>query len=67
MTTRDGAGRPAGGRLWVVPAALAAFLATQYGYAWRVPFINDDFAFLDQARAMRFADVWEIQQGTEKQ
>lgn len=39
-------------------AALGAFLATQYGYALRVPFINDDFAFLDQTRSMPFGELW---------
>jgi hypothetical protein len=43
---------------WAVVAALLAYLVTQYGYAWRVPFINDDFAFLDQTRTMRFRDLW---------
>jgi hypothetical protein len=41
-----------------VPVALLAYLLTQYGYAWRVPFINDDFIFLDLTRAMPFASVW---------
>ncbi len=43
---------------WAVPATLLLFLVTQYGYAWRVPFINDDFAFLDQTRAMGFGRLW---------
>ncbi len=50
--------RPTRWRPWAVPAALVAFLVTQYGYAWRVPFINDDFTFLEQTRAMRFPDLW---------
>jgi hypothetical protein len=44
---------------WVVAALLAVFLATQYGYALRVPFINDDFVFLDKTRGMPIRSVWE--------
>ena len=37
-----------------VAVLLVAFLLTQYGYAWRVPFINDDFVFLDVTRGASF-------------
>ena len=40
-------------------ALLAAFLATQYGYAWRMPFFNDDYVFLDLTRGVPFRAVWE--------
>ena len=43
---------------WAVPGLLAAFLATQYGYAWRVPFMNDDFVFLDVTRGASFLSLW---------
>jgi hypothetical protein len=42
----------------VVAALLAAFLVTQYGYAWRVPFINDDFVLLDATRGAAFGSLW---------
>ena len=44
--------------VWAVPGLLAAFLATQYGYAWRVPFLNDDFVFLDVTRGASFLSLW---------
>lgn len=53
-----GAARAGRWRPWSVPAALAAFLVTQYGYALRVPFINDDFVFLDQTRGLSFPALW---------
>jgi hypothetical protein len=44
--------------VWAVPVLLAAYLATQYGYAWRVPFLNDDFVFLDVTRGASFLSLW---------
>lgn len=41
-----------------VAGLLAAFLVSQYAYAWRVPFINDDYVFLDLTRAMPWRGVW---------
>jgi hypothetical protein len=38
---------------------LGVFLLSQYGYALRVPFINDDYIFLDKTRAASFAELWE--------
>lgn len=43
---------------WAVPGLLAAFLVTQYGYAWRVPFINDDYVFLDVTHGASFLSLW---------
>jgi hypothetical protein len=43
---------------WAVPVLLGAFLATQYGYAWRVPFMNDDYVFLDLTRGASFLQLW---------
>jgi hypothetical protein len=42
----------------VVAGLLAVFLATQYGYAWRVPFMDDDFVFLDVTRGASFLSLW---------
>ena len=36
------------------------FLGTQYGYALRIPFINDDYIFLDRVRAASFASLWRL-------
>ena len=43
--------------LWGALALLALFLLTQYGDVRRVPFINDDYIFLDKTRA------WFAQKG----
>ncbi len=54
-------GRPAGNAVpgvAVGAALLTVFLATQYGYAWRVPFINDDYVFLDVTRGASFLSLW---------
>jgi dolichyl-phosphate-mannose-protein mannosyltransferase len=45
----------------VVVAGLLAFLATQYAAAFRVPFINDDFVFLDKTRASGFLALWRLE------
>jgi len=53
--------RPAGSAVpgaAVVAALLAVFLVTQYGYAWRVPFLNDDYVFLDVTRGASFLSLW---------
>jgi hypothetical protein len=42
----------------VVAGLLAVFLITQYGYAWRVPFLNDDYVFLDVTRGSSFLSLW---------
>jgi hypothetical protein len=44
---------------WVAPLLLAVVLATQYGHALRVPFINDDFVFLDKTGTASFTSLWE--------
>ena len=43
---------------WTVAAGLVVVLVTQYGGAWSVPFINDDYIFLDKTRAAPFGVVW---------
>src|SRR5258706_12720142 len=56
------AGSRASGRdlpLWGASALLALFVASQYGAALRVPFINDDFIFLDKTRTASFKSLWE--------
>src|SRR5436309_16108426 len=41
-----------------VAAALVVVLATQYLYALAVPFINDDYVFLDKTRTAPFLSLW---------
>jgi hypothetical protein len=41
-----------------VIAALAGLLLLQFGYAIGVPFINDDFVFLDKTRTADFTSLW---------
>lgn len=38
--------------------AVLAVLVSQYGYALQVPFLNDDYVFLDKTRAARFGSLW---------
>ncbi|MGH7730371.1 MAG: hypothetical protein ACRENJ_03885 [Candidatus Eiseniibacteriota bacterium] len=45
--------------VWVV-AGLLAFLLTQYAAAFSIPFINDDYVFLDKTRAAGFLDLWRF-------
>jgi hypothetical protein len=45
--------------VWIA-GALILFLATQYGSALSVPFINDDYVFLDKTRAASFLDLWRF-------
>jgi hypothetical protein len=42
----------------LVIAALVGLLVLQYGYALGVPFINDDFVFLDKTRSSDFTSLW---------
>src|SRR5690349_1481443 len=42
----------------VVLAALVAFLATQYRYALRAPFVADDFLFLKKTQSSDFLSLW---------
>ena len=46
----------------IVPVllALACVLITQYGYALHVPFINDDYIFLDKTRDASFLSNWAL-------
>jgi hypothetical protein len=44
---------------WAVALLLGLFLLSQYGYALRVPFINDDYIFLDKTRGASFGSLWE--------
>ncbi len=43
--------------VWVV-AGLLAFFLSQYASAFSIPFINDDYIFLDRTRAAGFLDLW---------
>jgi len=45
--------------LWGALLLLALFVASQYGDARTVPFINDDYVFLDKTRAASFTSLWE--------
>ena len=45
-------------RPWVAVVLLALFMASQYGDASDVPFINDDFLFLDKTRGASFLALW---------
>ncbi len=42
----------------LVAAGLLCFLASQYATALAIPFINDDYVFLDKTRAAGFLDLW---------
>ena len=44
-----------------VALGLAAFLATQYAGALAVPFINDDYIFLDKTRTAGFLQLWTFE------
>jgi hypothetical protein len=58
--------RPPGrtGATLAVLAALVVVVATQYAGALRVPFINDDYVFLDKVRAASFRSLWGVQHVT---
>ena len=47
--------------LWGALVLLGLFLLTQYGDVRRVPFINDDYIFLDKTRAASFGSLWSFQ------
>jgi hypothetical protein len=55
-TTRAGRSDPV---LWGALGLLALFLLTQYGDVRSVPFINDDYMFLDKTRDAAFGSLWE--------
>ena len=60
---RSGSPGPASGSAWdpsslLTAALLAAFLLSQYGSALFVPFINDDYIFLDKTRGASFGSLW---------
>ena len=42
---------------WVV-VGLGLFLASAYADAWSIPFINDDYIFLDKTRGASFLSLW---------
>ena len=44
--------------LWGALGLLALFLLTQYGDVRGVPFLNDDYIFLDKTRAASFGSLW---------
>lgn len=46
---------------WLLPLAFIAFAAIAYGPALRVPFIGDDYVFLDKTRSASFLDLWSFQ------
>lgn len=45
----------------VVVAGLLAFLVSQYAAALTIPFINDDFIFLDKTRTAGFLTLWRFE------
>ena len=44
-----------------VAGVLLAFFLTQYAGAVAIPFINDDYVFLDKTRAAGFLDLWRFE------
>jgi hypothetical protein len=54
------AARGSGGiPLVILLVLLALYLASQYGDALSIPFINDDYVFLDKTRDASFGSLWE--------
>ena len=53
------ASAPGGLSLLAILGLLAAFLATQYPHAVTLPFVNDDYFFLDETRTASFASLWK--------
>jgi hypothetical protein len=54
--------KPSRSPVWALPAllvCLGVYLATQFGDAIRVPFINDDYIFLDLTRHAAFRSLFE--------
>src|SRR5262245_40427288 len=54
---------PSGHAAWIAPAvivvaALVAFVATQHASLFAIPFINDDYLFLDKVRRTGFLALW---------
>ncbi|MBI3540253.1 MAG: hypothetical protein HY076_08275 [Candidatus Eisenbacteria bacterium] len=47
-----------GTALAILVAGLAVYAATQHAAAFAIPFINDDFVFLDRTRVASFASLW---------
>jgi hypothetical protein len=45
--------------LLLVVLGLGLFLASAYASAWSVPFINDDYIFLDKTRGASFLSLWK--------
>lgn len=45
----------------MVVAGLLAFLVSQYAAALTIPFINDDFIFLDKTRTAGFLTLWRFE------
>ncbi len=45
---------------WIA-GGLLAFFFTQYASAFSIPFINDDYSFLDKTRAVGFLDLWRFE------
>jgi hypothetical protein len=43
----------------VLLAVLGVYLALVYGQGLRLPFLNDDYLFLDKVRGMDFPDLWK--------
>lgn len=53
-------GRTSGLGALPVFLALLAFALTAYGPALNIPFIGDDYVFLDKTRTARFAELWSL-------
>lgn len=51
---------PARAPRWPVPVALVLFTAIAYGPAIGVPFIGDDYVFLDKTRQASFPALWSF-------
>jgi hypothetical protein len=63
LSARVGHGRPpvpAGRALGVF--LLGLFLFARFGDAFRLPFLNDDYVFLDHVRGKSFASLWSFRE-----
>src|SRR5437762_8561890 len=56
---RDATGKAARPAFWLA-LVLATFAAAAYGSALSLPFIGDDYVFLDETRDAKFLDLWSF-------
>jgi hypothetical protein len=58
MAEPGGDPREVRGAAWAVPGLLVLYLLSQYLYVLAMPFINDDYVFLDVTRTASFGSLW---------